>query len=182
MEEADRHKNKFSHNDGDHLTLLNVFNAWKTNNGCADWCWNNYINSRALKQANDIREQLMKILIKQGLVIRSTPHTDPLFWTNIKKCIVSGFFMQVCLLQRAGHYLTLKDDQTVMLHPSTVIDNKPEWVLYHEFVLTSRNYVRTCLEIYPDWLFEVSPEYFDLQEGFRGESKRKLERVLERIK
>jgi pre-mRNA-splicing factor ATP-dependent RNA helicase DHX15/PRP43 len=45
-----------------------------------------------------------------------------------------------------------------------VIDTKPEWVLYNEFVLTSRNYIRTCLVIYPEWLFEVAPEYFDLSE------------------
>ena len=55
--------------------------------------------------------------------------------------------MQTALLQRAGHYLTLKDDQTVVMHPSTVIDHKPDWVLYNEFVLTSRNYIRTVLEI-----------------------------------
>ena len=70
-----------------------------------------------------------------------------------------------------------------MMHPSTVIDHKPEWVLYNEFVLTSRNYIRTVLEIYPEWLFEVAPDYFALDEDFRnGEARRKLERVLKRIK
>lgn len=68
------------------------------------------------------------------------------------------------------------------MHPSTVIDHKPEWVLYNEFVLTSRNYIRTVLEIHPEWLFEVAPEYFALDDDFRnGEARRKLERVLARI-
>ena len=73
--------------------------------------------------------------------------------------------------------MTLKDDQVVLLHPSTVIDNKPEWVIYNEFILTIRNYIRTIMHIYPEWLFEVAPNFFDLgEEGdFRNsEAKRKL--------
>ena len=32
--------------------------------------------------------------------------------------------------------------QVVQLHPSTCLDHKPEWVLYNEFVLTTKNYIR----------------------------------------
>jgi len=35
----------------------------------------------------------------------------------------------------------------VHLHPSTCLDHKPEWALYQEFVLTTRNYIRTVLDI-----------------------------------
>jgi len=55
--------------------------------------------------------------------------------------------MNTALLQRSGHYLTLKDEQVVMIHPSTVLDKKIDWVLYNEFVLTSRNYIRTVTKI-----------------------------------
>jgi len=41
--------------------------------------------------------------------------------------------------------------QVVQLHPSTCLDHKPEWVLYHEFVLTTKNYIRTCSDIKADW-------------------------------
>jgi pre-mRNA-splicing factor ATP-dependent RNA helicase DHX15/PRP43 len=63
------------------------------------------------------------------------------------------------------------------MHPSTVIDYKPEWVTYNEFMLTSKNYIRTVLVIDPEWLFEVAPAYFDLDEFPNGETKRKLERI-----
>ena len=46
--------------------------------------------------------------------------------------------MQVAHLERTGHYLTVKDNQVVALHPSTVLQHKPEWALYNEFVLTSK--------------------------------------------
>ena len=88
--------------------------------------------------------------------------------------------MQTAHLEKAGHYLTLKDDQVVALHPSTVLENKPEWVLYHEFVLTTKNYIRTVTEIDPEWLFETNPEYFDLSDFRNSEAKRSLERVLKR--
>lgn len=55
--------------------------------------------------------------------------------------------MQVAHLERTGHYLTVKDNQMVHLHPSTCLDHKPEWALYQEFVLTTRNYIRTVLDI-----------------------------------
>ena len=89
--------------------------------------------------------------------------------------------MQTALLQRNGHYQTLKDEQVVMIHPSTVIDSKPDWVMYNEFVLTSRNYIRTVSIIQPEWLFEVAPGYFDLNEFKSGETLRRLERVLTRF-
>mmetsp|Transcript_13251 Transcript_13251/g.9340 ORF Transcript_13251/g.9340 Transcript_13251/m.9340 type:complete len:110 (+) Transcript_13251:1717-2046(+) len=56
QEASDSAKSKFSHPDGDHLTLLNAFNMFKLKEMNTDWCWNHYLNYRALKQANDIRD------------------------------------------------------------------------------------------------------------------------------
>ena len=39
----------------------------------------------------------------------------------------------------------------VGLHPSCGLSNKPEWVIYHEFVLTTKNYVRTVSRIKGEW-------------------------------
>lgn len=68
------------------------------------------------------------------------------------------------------------------IHPSSTLDHKPEWCMYNEFVLTSKNYIRTVTEIQPEWLFEISPEYFELEEIKNGEAKRKLERVYKRMR
>ena len=59
--------------------------------------------------------------------------------------------LQVAHLERTGHYLTVKDNQVVQLHPSTCLDHKPEWTLYNEFVLTTKNYIRTVTDIKPEW-------------------------------
>ena len=54
--------------------------------------------------------------------------------------------------------------------------------MYNEFVLTSKNYIRTVTEVNPEWLFQIAPEYFDLDEIKNGEAKRKLERVYKRLR
>ena len=57
----------------------------------------------------------------------------------------------------------------VHLHPSTCLDHKPEWALYQDFVLTSRNYIRTVTDIKGEWLVDLAPHYYDLQNFPAGE-------------
>lgn len=56
--------------------------------------------------------------------------------------------------ERGGNYLTVKDNQAVALHPSSGLQ-KAEWVIYDEFVLTSRNFIRTCTEVEPEWYADL---------------------------
>lgn len=91
---ADDAKRRFQHNDGDHLTLLKAFTEFQKNKMCQDWCWKHFLNFRALKQACDIKNQLEKILRQQGCSMVSRPVTDPLYYVNVRKCLLSGFFMQ----------------------------------------------------------------------------------------
>jgi pre-mRNA-splicing factor ATP-dependent RNA helicase DHX15/PRP43 len=65
-----------------------------------------------------------------------------------------------------------------MLHPSCCLASKPQWVVYNEYVLTTKNYVRTCTAIRPEWLLELAPEYYDLRNFPECEAKRQLERLL----
>ena len=84
---------------------------------------------------------------------------------------------QVAHLERTGHYLTVKDNQVVALHPSTVLQHKPEWALYNEFVLTSKNYIRMVTDVRGEWLVELAPHYYDLKHFPQCEAKRVLERI-----
>lgn len=73
--------------------------------------------------------------------------------------------------------MTVKDCQVVAIHPSSTIDHRPDWVLYHEFVLTKRNYIRTVTEMKGEWLFEVSAEYFNPENIRNIETKKELEKI-----
>ncbi len=178
--EADAAKTRFSHVDGDHLTLLNAYHAFKQNNEDSQWCYNNYINYRAMKSADSVRSQLVRIASRFNMSLMSTDFTSRDYYLNIRRAILSGYFMQVAHLERQGSYLTVKDNQMVSLHPSTCLDHKPEWVMYNEFVLTTKNYIRICTEAKGDWLVEVAPHYYDLTNFPECEAKRVLERICER--
>ncbi|KAG0487742.1 hypothetical protein HPP92_009837 [Vanilla planifolia] len=148
---ADEAKARFGHIDGDHLTLLNVYHAYKQNNEDPSWCYDNFINQRALKAADNVRQQLVRIMARFNLKLCSTDFNSRDYYANIRKALLAGYFMQVAHLERTGHYLTVKDNQVVHLHPSNCLDHKPEWVIYNEYVLTSRNFIRTVTDIRGEW-------------------------------
>lgn len=59
-----------------------------------------------------------------------------------------------------------------------------DWLIYNEFVLTSKNYIRTVTQIKPEWLLELAPVYYDLSTFAKGDKdvKQALERVVEKVK
>lgn len=60
--QADQKRAKFFQPEGDHLTLLSVYDAWKANKFSKPWCFENYIQERSLKRAQDVRKQLLTIM------------------------------------------------------------------------------------------------------------------------
>ncbi|KAF4346343.1 probable pre-mRNA-splicing factor ATP-dependent RNA helicase DEAH2 [Cannabis sativa] len=174
---ADEAKAKFGHIDGDHLTLLNVYHAYKQNNEDQSWCYENFVSARALKSADNVRQQLVRIMARYNLKLCSTDFSSRDYYINIRKAMLAGYFMQVAHMERTGHYLTVKDNQVVHLHPSNCLDHKPDWVIYNEYVLTSRNFIRTVTDVRGEWLVDIAPHYFDLENFPQCEAKRVLERL-----
>ncbi|KAH6879675.1 P-loop containing nucleoside triphosphate hydrolase protein [Coprinopsis sp. MPI-PUGE-AT-0042] len=149
--EADAAKARLTVPDGDHLTLLNVYNEYRNNMHDRNWAWTNYLNSRALIQADNVRAQLERNMERFEIASVSLADTKKLY-VNIRQALVNGFFMQVAHREgEKGNYLTVKDNQVVALHPSCGLEGQPEWVLFNEFVLTTRPYIRTVSEIKPEW-------------------------------
>ncbi|XP_053963542.1 ATP-dependent RNA helicase DHX15 homolog isoform X2 [Anastrepha obliqua] len=178
---ADEAKMRFAHIDGDHLTLLNVYHAFKQSSEDPNWSYENFINFRSLKSADNVRQQLARIMDRFNLKRSSTEFTSKDYYVNIRKALVQGFFMQVAHLERTGHYLTIKDNQNVQLHPSTCLDHKPDWVIYNEFVLTTKNYIRTVTDIKPEWLLTLAPQYYEMTNFPQCEAKRQLEMLQQRL-
>lgn len=81
----------------------------------------------------------------------STHHHHPPTTTNNQQTPKQQRKKQVAHLQKTGQYLTVKDHQIVAIHPSSVLDMKPPWVLYADFVLTSKNYIRTVTAVECEW-------------------------------
>lgn len=177
---ADEAKDRFAHADGDHLTLLNVYHAYKSNEGDSNWCYNNFLADRSLKSCDNVRKQLVRIMARTNLRLCSNEFTSKDYYTNIRKCLVEGYFMQTAHLERSGQYLTCKDNQVVTVHPSSSLESTPEWVTYDQFVLTKQNYIRTITGIKGEWLVDIAPHYFDLSNFPECSAKRALTRLYNR--
>ncbi|KAH0541298.1 DEAH-box ATP-dependent RNA helicase prp43 [Glutinoglossum americanum] len=183
---ADDMKARFAHPDGDHLTMLNVYHAFKgpqAQVNTKQWCHEHYLSLRALQSADNVRTQLKRIMEREELELLSTPFEDRKYYENIRRALVSGFFMQVAKKNQSGKgYTTVKDNQDVLLHPSTVLGQDSEWVLYNEFVLTTKNYIRTITAVRPEWLLEIADTYYNINDFPKGDVRSALERTIEKIR
>ncbi|KAK0243089.1 P-loop containing nucleoside triphosphate hydrolase protein [Armillaria nabsnona] len=164
--------------DGDHLTMLNVYNQYVQNKYDKSWLYNHFLSARALAQADNVRAQLERIMAKYEVDLVSLSDEKKLY-QNIRQVLVCGFFMQVAHKEgEKGNYLTVKDNQVVAFHPSCGLNTQPEWVIFNEFVLTKRPYIRTVSDVRLEWLLEHAANYFDLSTFTDGETKRALQRVV----
>lgn len=183
--QADEMKQMFSHEEGDHLTMLNVYHAFKgpdAQENPKQWCHDHYLSYRALQQCDNVRMQLKRIMEREEIELVSTPFDNKDYYTNIRKALCTGFFMQVAKKDTSGKtYVTVKDSQSVLLHPSTVLGQDSEWVLYNEFVLTSKNYIRTVTAVKPEWLLDIAPNYYDIDSFPKGEVQSSLRRVAQKM-
>lgn len=182
---ADAAKAQFTHSDSDHIIMLNAYAQYELtpDNEKKQWCWDNFINERSMLSAFNVRKQLLGIMAKLGLpLISSDRKGDGSFaFTDIRKALTAGMFMQVAYKQSTGDYLTAKDNQSVAIHPSSVVNSRPEWVLYEEFALTTKNFIRTVTITNVDWLVELAPHYFDLENFPQCEAKGELEKAYARL-
>ena len=180
-QQADQAKALLTVPGGDHLTLMNVYNHYQNNLHDKNWTWQHYLNSRALQQADNVRAQLQRNMEKFDLPLVSIDNETKLHQA-VREALVCGFFMQIAHKEgEKGGYMTVKDNQAVRLHPSCGLDTSPEWVIFNEFVLTTSPYIRIVTEVRPEWLLKYAPTYFELSQFKDGETRRALQRVVDRV-
>lgn len=157
---ADSARNRFTIKEGgDHLTLLNVWNQWVDSDFSTIWAKENFLQQRSLTRARDVRDQLAKLCDRVEVAVSTCGASNI---QPIQKAITAGFFPNAARLQRGGDsYRTIKNGQSVYLHPSsTLMEVNPRWVIYFELVLTSKEYMRSNMPLQAEWLVEVAPHYY----------------------
>jgi len=109
-----------------------------------------------MKRARDVRDQLAGLMER----VEIEPTSNPGDTIAIRKAITSGFFYHTAHLSKGG-YKTVKKQQTVHVHPSSsLFEEQPKWVVYHELVMTKKEFMRQMIEIESSWLVEVAPHYY----------------------
>lgn len=83
---AELKRQKYAVEEGDHLTLLNLFNAFvRARAHAQQWCADFYLNVKAMARAVEIRRQLKGYAKRFGLELKSTDDT-----VAIRKCTTAA--------------------------------------------------------------------------------------------
>ena len=172
--QADMKKSKFHQAEGDHLTLLAVYKAWEASKFSNPWCFENFIQARSMKRAQDVRKQLVTIMDRYKLDILSSGKN----YKKICMAITAGFFTNAAKKHPQEGYLTLVDQNPVYIHPSSALFNKnPEWVIYHELVLTTKEYMRSIMVIDAKWLIELAPSFYTKADPNKMTKAKRMEKI-----
>ncbi|KAL2269174.1 hypothetical protein VTJ83DRAFT_4020 [Remersonia thermophila] len=171
---ADSARARFTVRDGgDHLTLLNVYNQWADADYSPVWARENFLTQRSLTRARDVRDQLAKLCerVLDGSASSCGGVSNP---QPVLRALTAAFFLNAARLNRAGDgYRTLKNNVSVYVHPSSVVkgmDPPPRVIIYHELVVTSREFARSVIPVDPAWLEEFGGHYYDKKDvdGLKG--------------
>ncbi|EFW23317.1 hypothetical protein D8B26_006810 [Coccidioides posadasii str. Silveira] len=168
MESARR---KFAVEEGDHLTYLNVYQAFVTK-GKKDskWCRENSLNYKSMQKAVSIRAQLKRYLDRFGIQIDETlsSRKSQLATTaeQIQRCLTTGYFGHAARMQPDGTFKTISGGVTLHAHPSSLLFNrKADWVIFHEVLQTSSKiFIRDITKIQKSWLLEYASDYYQVKE------------------
>lgn len=163
-EESDAARERFFVPESDHLTLYNVYNQWKQHQYRGDWCNDNFLHVKGLRKAREVRSQLLDILKTLKIPLTSCwPDSD-----IVRKAICSAYFHNAARLKGVGEYVNCRNGMPCHLHPSSALYGMgctPEYVVYHELILTTKEYMQCATAVEPQWLAELGPMFFSVKES-----------------
>ncbi|KAG7095106.1 hypothetical protein E1B28_005891 [Marasmius oreades] len=151
-------RRKFTAEEGDHLTLLNAYNAFTRYGRASGWCKNHAISFRAMSRAVSIRAQLKKFMQRFGLPVESCQGDAK----RLRRCLVGGYWRNGAKWVGDGTYRSVRGNKVLYAHPTSVLfTRKPRsgWVVFHEMEETKKTQIRIITEIESNWLIEQGHRY-----------------------
>ena len=158
--EYQNNKKKIGAVEGDHITLVNIFNTYvKKGKGGRKQFWADfYINESNIIKAIKIKSQLKEYLRLMGVQINKSDDYDDA--PSILKSLITGFFKNIALKQIDGTYKNIRSNEILEIHPASVLSNiKPKWIMYNDIFATTKAYMREVSEIDIEWVLELCPHY-----------------------
>ncbi|CAD1478196.1 unnamed protein product, partial [Heterotrigona itama] len=133
---------KFEVEEGDLLTLLNVYTAYEKNK-TPSWCQKQFLNNKALRRATEIRTQMHSMMKKLDIALVSCNGNVQ----QILKCITAGLFPKAAYLHYTGVYKTVRGNKDLLL--------------FYEVLQTNKTYMKDITVIQPEWLLELAPHFYE---------------------
>lgn len=176
-DESDACREKFHVPESDHLTLLNVYQQWQAQGYSSGWCSSHYIHAKGLRKAREVREQLVDIMAQQRIKLSTCGGR----WDAIRKAICSAYFYNAAKIKGIGEYVNMLTGIPCHLHPSASLFGlgyTPDFVVYHELVFTTKEYMQCATAVDGEWLAELGPMFFSVKESFSSRvAKRGVEKA-----
>lgn len=166
-------RRKFAVEEGDHLTLLNVYQAFVTK-GKKDvkWCQQHFLNFKAMSRAVSIRNQLRRYLERFGIDVSESldRSSAPLSvggmpkQESVRRCLTTGFFAHAARMQADGTFRTVDGGTVLHPHPSSLMFNrKAEWVIFGEVTESGeKTFIRDVTRVEKAWLVEYGGSYYKI--------------------
>ncbi|KAL2528540.1 RNA helicase family protein [Forsythia ovata] len=179
VEESDAAREKFFVPESDHLTLLNVYQQWKANQYRGDWCNDHFLHVKGLRKAREVRSQLLDILKTLKIALTSCGPD----WDVVRKAICSAYFHNAARLKGVGEYVNCRNGMPCHLHPSSALYGlgyTPDYVVYHELILTTREYMQCATSVEPQWLAELGPMFFSVKDSDMSMLEHKMKQKQEK--
>jgi pre-mRNA-splicing factor ATP-dependent RNA helicase DHX38/PRP16 len=178
--ESDAAREKFFIPESEHLTLYNVYQQWEQHDRQGDWCNRHFLHVKGLQKARNIKYQLEDILKKLKVQLTSCwPDSD-----LVRKAVCSAYFYNAARLKGVGQYVDCRNGMPCHLHPSSALYGMgcmPDYVVYHELILTTKEYMQCATAVEPQWLVELGPVFFSIKESDRSFLEHKKREEVEKM-
>ncbi|KAH9880099.1 hypothetical protein J1614_002125 [Plenodomus biglobosus] len=165
-EEAEEARRELYRREGDHLTLLVTVQRYaEERTDRKAWCEKHFVSHRAMQNVMNIRKQLQQQCTSLKMLSSNDQHSDTapseVKSQAILACMLRGFISNTARMMPDGSYKTLMGNQTVAIHPSSVLfGRKVEAIVFNEFVFTGKAWARGVSAVQLDWVTEVVDAIF----------------------
>ena len=174
---------KFTAEEGDPLTLLNVFLSFLRAENRAKFCEKNGLSFDLLQRANSIFGQLTHSFAQLGFTpLKSCFDTDILAADNIRTALLFAYYDHVAIANPDGSYRpllipnndcrrTIKETSAAnaseisfYIHPESTLFKRshplPKYIQYMKLIHTTKYFCIGCSTIDPLWLPQLHPDVY----------------------
>ena len=159
--EADEAHRKFKNEQSDALTYLAVWEEYKSSNFRPQWCFDNFLNNKTLKEVRNIRSQLLGMLKQSGIEYCCADGDSD----KVLRCVVSGLIGNLVIIggRNSYHGVLHPELNCIFTHPSSSLFNNfppPRFLVFTRTMETTKRFAHGCTAVEPEWLPELAPSMF----------------------
>ncbi|XP_065062632.1 uncharacterized protein LOC135689367 [Rhopilema esculentum] len=165
-EKSDIGKLDFCKEEGDLLTIVDIFEKWNSKDGKREqnkWCVENFVNAKSMRSIKELEKEIKFALREVEPSIKPDSRPIEEERTLLKRLITSAFYDNIAYFtgnSRLG-YWSPKYSQRFQLHPSSVVSAlgmEPEFLVFQDVLKTpTASYITGITPIEEQFLEMLCP-------------------------